>query len=663
MTNVDLVRLAGSRGRISDAPTVDLVTAEVIRGGMETVCFEMAEYVSRTATTPILNQSNERNATILDAQGRLAALSVGIPQFMLTSTLPVRFALDFLGAAEFREGDVFVANDPYHGGGHLPDYNVFSPVFADDGNGGRRMVLIASIQCHHGDTGGGVPGGYNVTATDCTLTGECASTASSAVPFTVTNTAPTITTPVASDTVNGTLHFAATSSGGGVAFFVDGTLVAFAPSAPYTAVAAAPSVNGTHTISARQCTVSGSSCSGPIGGGFTITTNAFALAATPLSPKRFSPNGDKVDDVTLSTLTIPAGPAEPTYITVYDSTGKTVYTTATFGSYAPGNHTVSWSGKSNNGSTITNGVYTVVFETTKGAGQWSSVLQRVTVDLTKPTLTGTTGSGRTFYPVHDNFADTFVPTTKLSETSTLSLVITTSSGSPVRTISATRSGATNISWTGYNSAGHLVPAGTYHWHWVARDLAGNSTTSPTYTVTLSLRKLVTHTANVVVHANAATRKIEFGDDGHVCVFYASGADQHYSQGLELYDLCADDGPPYEGAGALYKIAVPAATVYNSVGMTITGFTGSGTGMLFGGFNLVSSATDLPTGEQTYPNQGLFVTNTSTATHGLGSVVGAFHVSKTHYVYAEWDVTNQGSFNAADWDAAYLTIIVHYQLLQ
>ena len=168
MTNVDLVRLAGSRGRISEAPTVDLVTAEVIRGGMETVCFEMAEYVSRTATTPILNQSNERNATVLDAKGRLAALSVGIPQFMLTSTLPVRFALEFFGAEEFHEGDVFVANDPYHGGGHLPDYNVFAPVFAGDAAtpGGRRMVLIASIQCHHGDTGGGVPGGYNITATD-----------------------------------------------------------------------------------------------------------------------------------------------------------------------------------------------------------------------------------------------------------------------------------------------------------------------------------------------------------------------------------------------------------------------------------------------------------------------------------------------------------------
>src|SRR5688500_12972947 len=158
--NVDLVRLAGHRGRLAENPTVDPVTAEVIRSAMETVCFEMATYVSRTATTPILNQSNERNATILDADGRLAALSVGIPQFMLTSTLPVRFALEFFGD-ELYPGDVIVANDPYHGGGHLPDFNVFAPVFSGD-----ELVLIASIQCHHGDTGGAVQGGYNNHAAD-----------------------------------------------------------------------------------------------------------------------------------------------------------------------------------------------------------------------------------------------------------------------------------------------------------------------------------------------------------------------------------------------------------------------------------------------------------------------------------------------------------------
>ncbi len=142
-------------------PAFDAVTAEVIRSRMETVCFEMATFVSRTATTPILNQSNERNATILDGRGRLAALSVGIPQFMLSSTLPVRFCLEFL-AGELYPGDVLVANDPYTGGGHLPDFNVFSPVFAPDG----ELLLVASIQCHHGDTGGALAGGYNVHAKD-----------------------------------------------------------------------------------------------------------------------------------------------------------------------------------------------------------------------------------------------------------------------------------------------------------------------------------------------------------------------------------------------------------------------------------------------------------------------------------------------------------------
>jgi len=146
---------------VTSRESIDLVTAEVIRSAMETVCFEMATYVSRTATTPILNQSNERNATVLDARGRLAALSVGVPQFMLSSTLPVQFALEFFGE-ELQAGDVIVANDPYHGGGHLPDFNVFAPIFSSDG----ELLLIPSIQCHHGDTGGASAGGYNTTAKD-----------------------------------------------------------------------------------------------------------------------------------------------------------------------------------------------------------------------------------------------------------------------------------------------------------------------------------------------------------------------------------------------------------------------------------------------------------------------------------------------------------------
>src|SRR5207253_410116 len=147
--------------RAGRATAADPITTEIILGAFETICYEMAAHVSLTATTPILNQSNERNATILDATGQLAALSVGIPQFMLSSTLPVRFAVEFFGEGGLFDGDVLVANDPYHGGGHLPDYNIFAPVFHDG-----ECVLIASIQCHHADTGGGAPGGYNVNAPD-----------------------------------------------------------------------------------------------------------------------------------------------------------------------------------------------------------------------------------------------------------------------------------------------------------------------------------------------------------------------------------------------------------------------------------------------------------------------------------------------------------------
>src|SRR2546428_4727386 len=95
--------------RAGHVTTAGPITTEIILGALETICYEMATHVSLTATTPILNQSNERNATILDASGALAALGVGIPQFMLSSTLPVRFALEFFRPGGRPDIDVLVA--------------------------------------------------------------------------------------------------------------------------------------------------------------------------------------------------------------------------------------------------------------------------------------------------------------------------------------------------------------------------------------------------------------------------------------------------------------------------------------------------------------------------------------------------------------------------
>lgn len=155
-------RLAARRPALPTNAEVDTVTAGIVRGAFETICFEVATHVARTATSAMINQSNERNASIIDAHGRLAGLSVGIPQLMFISPLSVRYALEHKDQDDWGPGDVFVGNDPYAGGGHLPDYNVFAPVF--DNNG--ELLMLQAIQCHQGDTGGKDPGGFSPDALD-----------------------------------------------------------------------------------------------------------------------------------------------------------------------------------------------------------------------------------------------------------------------------------------------------------------------------------------------------------------------------------------------------------------------------------------------------------------------------------------------------------------
>lgn len=155
-------RLAARRPPLPSTAEVDTVTAGIVRGAFETICFEVATHVARTATSAMINQSNERNASIIDAHGRLAGLSVGIPQLMFISPLSVRYALEHKDQDDWGPGDVFVGNDPYAGGGHLPDYNVFAPVFDDRG----ELLMLQAIQCHQGDTGGKDPGGFSPDALD-----------------------------------------------------------------------------------------------------------------------------------------------------------------------------------------------------------------------------------------------------------------------------------------------------------------------------------------------------------------------------------------------------------------------------------------------------------------------------------------------------------------
>jgi N-methylhydantoinase B len=155
-------RLAARREPLPTSAKVDPVTAGIIRGAFETVCFEAATQLGRAASSPIINQSNERNGSVIDAHGRLAGVSIGTPHLVFVSQLTVRYGLEKFDEYDWGPGDVFLGNDPDFGGGHLPDYNVYAPVFDDKG----ELILIQALQAHQGDTGGKDPGGFTLEATD-----------------------------------------------------------------------------------------------------------------------------------------------------------------------------------------------------------------------------------------------------------------------------------------------------------------------------------------------------------------------------------------------------------------------------------------------------------------------------------------------------------------
>ena len=155
-------KLAAKRPPLETAAAIDAVTAGIIRGAMETCCFEATEYLARAASSAIINQSNERNASVIDANGRLAAQSIGTPHLTFVTQLPVRYCLMNMADFDVGPGDVFVSNDPDYGGGHLPDYCVYGPVYDAAG----ELICFQTLQAHQGDTGGKDPGGFTLDATD-----------------------------------------------------------------------------------------------------------------------------------------------------------------------------------------------------------------------------------------------------------------------------------------------------------------------------------------------------------------------------------------------------------------------------------------------------------------------------------------------------------------
>jgi N-methylhydantoinase B len=130
----------------------DPITEELFRNAISALGDEMVLTIYRTAYSGVLKNIMDYSAAICDAEGRLVAQGLSLPGHLASIPVSLKAVLAAFGD-DIAEGDIFINNDPYDGGMHLPDIFVFKPLFADG-----RVVAYAATICHHTDVGGRVPG-------------------------------------------------------------------------------------------------------------------------------------------------------------------------------------------------------------------------------------------------------------------------------------------------------------------------------------------------------------------------------------------------------------------------------------------------------------------------------------------------------------------------
>ena len=138
--------------------TVDPVTVSVIQHRLRAIVEEMGEAMLRTAYSQILNSSRDFSTAICDPNGRLIAQAEHVPIHVGALPFAARAVTEFFKGT-IQPGDVYLLNDPYHGGNHLPDLTAFVPVFDGD-----RHVFWSINRSHQSDIGGATHGAYNASA-------------------------------------------------------------------------------------------------------------------------------------------------------------------------------------------------------------------------------------------------------------------------------------------------------------------------------------------------------------------------------------------------------------------------------------------------------------------------------------------------------------------
>jgi N-methylhydantoinase B len=119
-------------------------------GALRAACDEMGAVLIRSAHSPNITERHDCSTALFDPGGELVMQAEHIPVHLGSMPDAVAVIVD----EEHHDGDLWILNDPYRGGTHLPDITLISPVIQEG-----ELLGFAASRAHHADIGGPTPGG------------------------------------------------------------------------------------------------------------------------------------------------------------------------------------------------------------------------------------------------------------------------------------------------------------------------------------------------------------------------------------------------------------------------------------------------------------------------------------------------------------------------
>ena len=139
----------------------EAVELTLVHNRLRGICREMGIAMMKTAHSPVFNEGFDFVCALFDRDARMIGQAEYNPSMLGAANFAVRWLLEEVGADQFRPGDVWVHNDPYRGGCHLPEHLLVRGIFHE-----TELFGFAATIGHVAEIGGMAPGALAGDATE-----------------------------------------------------------------------------------------------------------------------------------------------------------------------------------------------------------------------------------------------------------------------------------------------------------------------------------------------------------------------------------------------------------------------------------------------------------------------------------------------------------------